>query len=32
LADGLRVSANGKGMLRLEKPRLGNLRLRIVRI
>lgn len=32
LADVLRVSANGKGVLRLEKPRLGNLRLRIVRI
>jgi hypothetical protein len=32
LADVLRVSANSKGMLRLEKPRLGNLRLRIVRI
>jgi hypothetical protein len=32
LADVLRVSANGKGGLQLEKPRLENLRLRIVRI
>ncbi len=32
LADMLRVRTNSQGVLRLEKPHLGNLRLRIARI
>jgi hypothetical protein len=32
LADVVRLRTNGKGVLRLEKPRLGNLRLRVARI
>ena len=32
LADMLRLRTNGKGMLRLEKTHLGNLRLRIARV
>jgi Heparinase II/III-like protein len=32
LADRMRLRANGKGVLRVEKPRLGNLRLRVARI
>jgi hypothetical protein len=32
LADMLRLRSNGKGVLRLEKTNLGNLRLRIARI
>jgi len=32
LVDTVRLRANNKGVLRLEKPHLGNLRLRIGRI
>jgi heparin/heparan-sulfate lyase len=32
LADRVRLRANSKGVLRVEKPRLGNLRLRVARI
>jgi hypothetical protein len=32
LADMFRLRTNGKGVLRLEKTNLGNLRLRIARI